>query len=101
MSSADKGGTTVVLYCSVVFRFKDTWKLTVHSLVGEHLSCFQVLTIATKATGNMCVQVFCVNTGFCFSWVDVWEWDAGLCVSVGFTLSEITTSFSISLGSAP
>lgn len=54
VSSVDKGGTTVVLYCSVVFHFKDTWKLTVHSLVGEHLSCVQVLTIATKATGNVC-----------------------------------------------
>lgn len=105
VSPAGKEGTTIVLYCSIVFRFKHTWKLTVHSLVGEHLSCFQVLTIATKAAANMCVQVFCVNTGFCLSWVDVWEWDCWMvcqcrfhCIRSHHMLFHLTGQRSVNIG---
>lgn len=76
MSPAGNGGALhFVFYCSAVLCCKAAWPLPVQSPVGEDLGCLQDLTSTSKGTRNVCVQVLCVNTGFCFSWVGIEECD--------------------------
>ena len=50
--------------------------LFIHSSVYGNLGCFHFLAIMSNAAMSICVQIFCVDICFHFSWVDIsgWNW---------------------------